>query len=99
MASTPTSDIEKLKAQLADIEKQVEKIAGRLSDNTAEQVSDFMDQASRQLKRNWDDTREQAQETTDKVHDYAKKNPWQVAGIAAAIGFLTAALLPRDHKK
>ena len=82
--------------QIADLKKQLSDLSGRMEDfaSTAEEAATGylhdMKDVPAALKDGLDSAKESVKKAGGQVQDYAKENPWHVAGIAAAVGFLIA---------
>jgi ElaB/YqjD/DUF883 family membrane-anchored ribosome-binding protein len=80
-----------LKNQVSELSDRLEKLAGSAQD-TAKGYLDDMKDVPGNLMDGLDSAKDSAKKAAGQVHEYAKENPWQVAGMAAAAGFLLAML-------
>ena len=78
-----------LKNQVGQLSDRLEKLAGSAQD-TAKNYLQEMKEVPGALMDGLDSAKDGAKKAAGQVHEYAKENPWQVAGIAAATGFLLA---------
>jgi ElaB/YqjD/DUF883 family membrane-anchored ribosome-binding protein len=85
-------EIQQLKARLKELEQNLsESPEADTSHNLMERGHEIADHVTSALKDHWDNAADTRKDIGDKVDKFVKENPWQVAGIAAAIGFVLAA--------
>jgi ElaB/YqjD/DUF883 family membrane-anchored ribosome-binding protein len=91
-------EINELKAELDDLGKRFKKLGAESSDQLVDQVKEYVSNATDSVKDSLVTARKSAVDTGKQVHKYAQENPWQVAGMAAAVGFVLA-LLARNNNR
>lgn len=93
-----TQEIDRLKKDIARLTRLTQRrVSDRWNDMEVDEVADkakaYWAEASDKMKEQFEDARAKAKQTTKQADEYAHDNPWQVAGVAAAIGFVAALLL------
>ena len=95
--------------EINQLQEKLNKLTARMQaqgeekiDNAADQAKRYAGKASEYLQEKTAMAKDRAIESGQKVHGYAKENPWQVAGIAAgvaaALGFAMGCLMGRDRR-
>ena len=81
---------------------EVESMLGQAAKETGEKASSLFSQVEARLRSATDAVQSLQEDAIGRARaagrvadDYASDNPWQMVGIAAAIGFLAGALLSR----
>jgi ElaB/YqjD/DUF883 family membrane-anchored ribosome-binding protein len=82
--------------QVADLKKQVQELSDRLEElagtaqETAKGYLEDLGEVPEAIQDGLDSAKHSVKKVGGQVNDYVKENPWQVAGIAAAVGFVLA---------
>ena len=104
---TPSRD--RAETAMKEVKQEVGKYADRaneLVDTAKQRTGAYIDRAKEQINEVSDAMKERGQEAMEQVEEagqsldeYAHKNPWHVAAIAAVLGAGLAALLCTHHRK
>ncbi|MDN3922584.1 DUF883 family protein [Roseateles violae] len=90
--------IRDLHSVVAEAEALLKATAGQASEGSAElraKVQDSLDRARRHLHDLQDAAIEKARAAGRATDDYVHENPWQMMGVAAAVGLLLGMLISR----
>ena len=88
------STYDNLKNEMIRLSKRLEAAAGQSS---SEKSEEFIPPGAEQLRERMNNLLSATRQAGKKAYDYAGDNPWQIAGIVAAVGALTAFLLTRGR--
>ena len=80
-----------------DLMQQAAKETGERATNLRAQVEEKLGFAKQRLQEFSDDAVGRSKAAARATDDYVHDNPWQVVGVAVAIGFVFGMLVNRDH--
>jgi len=80
-----------------DLMQQAAKETGDRASNLRAQVEEKLGAAKQRLQELSDDAMDRSKAAARATDDYVHDNPWQVVGVAVAIGFVFGMLVNRDR--
>ena len=80
-----------------DLMQQAAKETGDRASNLRAQVEEKLAAAKQRLQELSDDALDRSKAAARATDDYVHDNPWQVVGVAVAIGFVFGMLVNRDR--
>lgn len=97
MARSHKSEVDQLKAELADMGRRLMELTGESVDEMEDLGNTFADRARDMFGEKWSRTKDFGARAGARVQDYAEENPWQLLAAGVAVGFTLAFLLKRDR--